>query len=349
MDAEEIKAFIPMAMATSLPTMPHRDAEQACRTILDHFPEAPCAPRLTLSARMYMDAMPCLVVSREKRSLHFDLTRQSELEKFYEKYLSGDIEHFKIYPENGPGFYKMLDLLKSENSLNAKLILTQMPGILTWGLSLRDLQGTPAWYNETMRDVLIKTLIMKAKWQEKKIAEVVPKARMIVTLGEPSLGVVSSAFGSVTEQEVIKAIDEIFEQVEGFTCVHCCSNMDWSQLTRTKTNIINFDAYQYSEKISLYPKEMESFLQKGGMLAWGIVPVFEEIILSENLESLVQKLEQGIGFLMAKGLGKQIILERSFITPCCTTAMLTIELAEKVFRYTQEISQVIRKRLMREV
>jgi hypothetical protein len=47
-----------------------------------------------------------------------------------------------------------------------------LPGPFTWGLSMTHQEtGTPAWYDATMRDVLIRALIMKARWQEKMMRD----------------------------------------------------------------------------------------------------------------------------------------------------------------------------------
>jgi len=331
-------------MATSLAPMPHRDAKEACRVILEKFPESPCIPRLSLSARMFMEGMPCLLINSEKRRLNFDLSRTEELEIFYEKYQSDELEYFAISPKYGPGFYSMIDMLRICPPKELKIIHIHMPGIVTWGLTLRDLQGKPAWYEPTMRDVLIKNLIMKAKWQERKIKENIPGIKTMVTLGEPTLSIVNSPFGSISGEEMISTLNEFFGSIESLSCVHCCSNMDWSQLMKANIYVINFDAFQYSEKIALYPNEINTFFKKGGILAWGIVPVEEEALISNNEDSLQRKLEKAIEELANEGIDKKLILERSFITPCCTTAMLSIKGAEKVYKITSNLSRLMREK-----
>jgi hypothetical protein len=336
--------FSPRFMATTLPTVPHRDPVKACRAILEYFPEAPCAPRLSLSARMFMDGMPCLLIDAEKRQLRYDLSREEELQRFYERVLSDDVDYFAIDPRHAPGFYALLDLLKQAAPPQLRLIHIQMLGLLTWGLTMTDLSGRPAWYDRTMREVLVNTLIMKTKWQAKKFREVLPQVDFLVTLGEPTLGLMDSPFGSISAEEVIQVLNEFFRQVEGLPCVHCCSNMDWGQLIRSETRVINFDAYQLTDKIALYPREIDGFLEKGGMLAWGIVPVGRETLESESEDRLLERLEEGMELLAGRGIDKQKLLERSFVTPCCTTATLTPEQAERVFQYTKNISHRLRQK-----
>jgi hypothetical protein len=335
--------FQPRCMATALPTMPHRDPEAACRVMLKNFPEAPCIPRLSLSIRMYLDGMPGLIIDPEKKQLRYDLSRGEQLQQFYERVLSEDLEPFAMNPKYASAFYALLRSLEKSPPPGLKLVHSQLPGLLTWGLSLIGPDGRPAWYDPVMREVLTDTLVMKVKWQQKKIREVLPEVPMMITLGEPSLGMMSSPFGGVLEGEVIEVLGDFFAKIEALGSVHCCSNMDWSQLMRSATQVINFDAYQFADKIALYPGEVRAFLERGGMLAWGIVPVSEEVFLSENKEHLRAKLEEGMDLLAKGGIERRRIVEQSFITPCCTTATLTPETAEQVFEYTQSLSREMRR------
>jgi hypothetical protein len=336
--------FQPRFMATTLPTMPHRDPVKACRAILENFPEAPCVPRLSLSLRMFMEGMPCLRVEGEKRQLRYDLSRQEELQRFYERVLSSDVDSFAMSPQYAPGFYALLDAFRQAAPPQLRLVHIQMPGLLTWGLSMTDSSGRPAWYDRTMREVLVNTLIMKTRWQAGKLREIFPEVGFLVTLGEPTLGLMDSPFGSVSAAEVVQVLNDFFGQVEGLSCVHCCSNMDWGQLMKSETRVINFDAYQYTDKMALYPREMNRFLEKGGMLAWGIVPVAKETLDSENEDGLLKRLEEGLELLAGRGIDKQKLLENSFVTPCCTTATLSTEQAEKVFQYTHNLSHRLRQK-----
>jgi hypothetical protein len=298
---------------------------------------------------MYLDGMPCLEIDAQRKKLSFDLSREKEIIEFYDRYSSGDVEYFAMNPDYGKSFYTFVDMLGSSKPESLKLVHTQMPGVLTWGLSLRDrFTEKPAWYDGTMRDILIKTLIMKGKWQEKRIKEAMPDIETMVTLGEPSLGVMGSAFGSVREDEVIAAIGEIFGEVEGFGCVHCCSNMDWSLLMKGSVKVINFDAYLFSEQMALYAEQIDEFMRNGGMLAWGIVPVTEEGIMSESEGSLFEKIEQAMELLGSAGVSRESVVERSFITPACVTSRLSTELAERAFSITRRVSQNIRKKYLDE-
>lgn len=105
---------------------------------------------------------------------------------------------------------------------------------------------------------------------------------------------------------------------------------------------MNFDAYEFMDKYPTYWREIKAFLDRGGYLAWGIVPTSSKIAgVSSN--DLVKKLEEGIAFLVNKGLSRTLIKERSLITPSCGTGTLTIEEAERVMSLTYRLSTIMQK------
>jgi hypothetical protein len=337
--------FSPRLMATHLAAMAHRDPEQACSLILKYFPEAPGIPRLTKSTRMYLEGIPCLVVDSSRRKLWFDISPEIE---FYERCEANDLDSFAISRESAPGMYALLERLREQPPKQLKMVHIQTPGPVSWGLSMTDGQGTPAFYQETMRDILVKTLAMKAKWQERKVREALPDVQTMVDFGEPSLVVHTSAVGSGPREDIIQALNEVLKAVEGLSCIHCCANIDWSILMETKTDAINFDAYEYADKIALYPKELKAFLERGGMLAWGIVPTSEEKIVQESADTLMGRLEKDLQLIVNGGIDRQTLLESSILTPSCATSMISPELGERAFRYTSEISRRMREKYFHE-
>jgi hypothetical protein len=128
--------------------------------------------------------------------------------------------------------------------------------------------------------------------------------------------------------------------VKGLKGIHCCGNTDWSVLLSTNLNILSFDAYSYLETLSLYPKELKAFLERGGILAWGIVPTSEDV-LKEEAESLVRRFKEGVETLSKNGID-QTLLQRAIITPSCGTASLSIPLSERVCHLTAEVSKRLR-------
>ena len=192
------------------------------------------------------------------------------------------------------------------------------------------------------RDVIVKATEMKARWLINKFKFL--GCEQICFVDEPILSAFgSSTYVSVQREDVVNYLSDVIQAIhkEGALAgTHCCGNTEWTILIEAGVDIINFDAYNYGETISYYPKEVNAFLERGGSLAWGIVPTSEEIN-QETPESLIAKLKTLIDNLAQKGINKSLIWERCLLTPSCGTGSLSVELAENIFEQLSEISRLL--------
>jgi len=336
----------PKFAATMMAFVPFRDMGQTLKVILECFPEAPCWPVLTRSMRHMLEGIPCLIFDREKKQVLMDFSpeREAELLEFYERVEAQDLDFFATSPETAPGFYALIEKLRHERPPELKWIAFQTAGPVLLADTLKQTDGTPVYHNETLRDVLTKGINMKTRWLEKKINEEVPGVEVVAGLPETTLINFTSAGGSGSREEIIRLIDEGFADLNCLTWIHCCANIDWTLLIDSTVDVINFDAYQHTEIIALYHKEFKAFLERGGMLAWGIVPVSNELIEKEDTQSLMEKLEYGINLLVSKGIDEALLAESSWVMPACDAVLLTPENADRAFKMTREISDKLKKK-----
>jgi len=336
----------PKFTAAMMAAVPYRDMERTLRVILENFPEAPSIPVMTRSMKWLLEGIPCLVFDREKRQVFMDPSpeREDELLEFYDRYDQGDLEYFSVTHKTAPFFYAMIERLKKDRPPGLKWIFFHTAGpVLLWDV-IKQLNGNPSIYHETLRDVLIKAANMKAKWLERKIKEEVPGVEVVADMPETTLVNFTSASGAGTKEDIIEAINEGFIGLTCLTWIHCCANIDWSLLIDSNVDVINFDAYQHSDRVSLYSEEFKGFLERGGMIGWGIVPVIEELILKESVDSLVEKLERAIELFVKKGIDEELLASSSWILPSCETVLLTPDQSDLVFSMTREISQIMRSK-----
>jgi hypothetical protein len=335
--------------ATGIGSLPHQDEDSAFHLILQSFPEIPFWPQLPrCSSRegmvlQYSEGFPSFRWDRKEQRFWIDTEEGFEeaVEKFYRAVDEKDIEPFGITKDYARGL-RILEMLASGGHRNRmQYIKGQVTGPVTFGLSLTDREGRPAFYDPTLRDILVKHLSSKARWMERRFQVLFPETASIVFFDEPSLSSFGSAFSALNREEVILSLNECFSAITGLKGVHCCGNTDWSLLLSTDLDILSFDAYGYLNALSLYPKELGRFLERGGILAWGIVPT-DENIRREDAASLVGRLKDGLKVLSDKGIDREL-LYRAILTPSCGTASLPIDLAEQVFRLTSEVSKRMRE------
>jgi hypothetical protein len=210
------------------------------------------------------------------------------------------------------------------------------------GLQVTDQTLRPILYDEVLADALAKHLRLKATWMEQQLRQM--NETVIVALDEPYLSAFGSAFISLSREQIITALEECFA---GLTCLkglHCCGNTDWSIVLETSVQILSLDAYGYAESLSLYPDAVRAFLQRGGIIAWGIVPQDGAEIAAATVEGLVERLEAAWALLTDKGIPLDDLLAACLITPSCGLGSVAVEPAERALELTAGVSEAVREK-----
>jgi len=345
-------AFHPKCLATGIGSFPHPDAASACELILNTIPEMPVWPQLSnIDFReqmeiQYSEGMPCVVLDEAKQRMYFDTSGDptGELEKFYENVMSENLEHFKISPDYSRGIYKMEKKICEKDLPSVKYFKNQVTGPVTFGLAIVDENKRSIYYNDVFRDVVVKGITMKARWILNKFKAL--GYNQVCFIDEPILSAFgSSTYVSVQREDVVSHIKEVVEAIrkeKALVGTHCCGNTEWPILIDAGVDIISFDAYEFGETIGYYPQEVKKFLEKDGVIAWGIVPTSEKIN-EETPASLSEKLKEKVKNLAHKGINEDLIWEKCLLTPSCGTGSLSVELSEKIFHHLSEVSHLLRR------
>jgi methionine synthase II (cobalamin-independent) len=336
-------------VATGIGSFPHKDRNEVFQLVLQYFPDIPFWPQLPKRSFLegmvvqYSEGFPSIKRDEKEQRVWIDTFQgfDKEVEKFYRFLEERKLESFEITEEFAIGLGLLKTLTSEDHRKEMKYMKGQITGPITFGLSLTDEQQKPIFYDPTLRDILIKHLSTKAQWMERRFGDLFPAIKTIIFFDEPSLSSFGSAFSGLNRQEVILSLNECFSAVRGLKGIHCCGNTDWSMLLSTDLDILSFDAYGYLETLSLYPRELKTFLEKGGILAWGIVPTSEDI-RKEDALSLIERFKKGVEALSRKGIDRAL-LQRAILTPSCGTASLPIPLAERVCQVTAEVSKRLRE------
>jgi len=337
-------------IATAIGSFPHKEEKKVLPLILRDFPYIPFWPQLPKRSFLegmvaqYSEGFPSLKVDKKEQRLWVDTSSgfDEDVEMFYQAVEKEDIQFFRISEDYARGLRLLKDIAREEVRKKIKYIKAQVTGPITFGLSLLDQDKKPIFYDPTWREILIHHLSFKARWLEKTLHGLFPGIPTILFFDEPALSSFGSAFSGLNQEDVLLSLNQCYSAVKGLKGTHCCGNTDWSLLLSTDLDILNFDAYGYLENLSLYPKELKKFLERGGILAWGIVPTSEDVE-KEDAQSLVKRFEKGVEILSKEGIDPKL-LKRAIITPSCGTASLSIELAERVCHLTAEVSNRLREK-----
>ena len=339
--------------ATGIGSMPFADADYACRKSLASFPDAPFwpqLPRLGFQEDMvaqYVEGIPGVTIDFNDKVIRGELSGGAvdEMTAFYESFIavsSGESwpAGFGAISESAArGLHAFKRLLKTQGK-SLPFVKVQTTGPCTFALGVKTTDSTPIYYSADYRDIVIKALAVKSRWQ---IREFAPFASQILCfIDEPVLSAFgSSAYLGVKREDVVAAIAEVAESIraEGaLSAVHCCGNTEWTMLIDAGVDIINFDSYEYGDTMALYHGAMKKYLEAGGLFAWGAVPT-SDAVRNESVESLELRLEEMIDLLASKGIDRDLIVSRALITPACGTGSILPADAEKVFSLVADLSR----------
>lgn len=333
--------------STGIGSLPLKDADKALSIIFDRIdiPFWPQLPKRDFREQMipqFSEGMPCIRLDQEKERIWVDVReeRSTEIYKFYETYLEGDPDRFSISEDFSPGFHKFTRKLKEDSSKRYNYLKGQVTGPITFSLGLTDQDRRPIYFDDELRDIATKLLSMKALYQIKKIEGF--GATVIIFIDEPTLSAIgSSLYLGIDRRDVEKALNEIIDAIHSggaLAGIHCCGNADWSLVASTGIDILSFDAYHFFHSITLYPEEIKGFINRGGCLAWGIIPTGEDIH-HETERGLIEKLNNNFGVLRKIGIEADRIMGQCLITPSCGTGTMEVAEAERVFELLLGVAQ----------
>ena len=334
--------------ATAIGSLPHVNIETACKLMLKSLPEIPCwpqLPRYSIKEDMciqYTEGLPCAKINEKALNIDVSQDTATALEGFYEAYLKNEPDLFRISRDYAAGFYEMINHLNKLTGKFPRAIKGQVVGPITLAGSIKLSSGITALYSEEFFDVIVKLIAMKAYWQFIQLSKY--NVPVIIFADEPSLTSFGSVFMNISREKAINALNEVYDIIKthgGLTGTHCCGNTDWAMLMESMVDIVSFDAYEFMDKYLMYWREIKAFLNRGGYLAWGIVPTSPKV-MSVSVNDLIEKLQEGIQFLTNKGFSRSLIKDRSIITPSCGTGTLAIKEAERVMALTYEISMIMK-------
>ncbi|MBU4534033.1 MAG: hypothetical protein U1D96_09775 [Eubacteriales bacterium] len=347
-----------MSLPMAIGSLPYRSPEPALTLIGRETPLIPHWPQLPLRGAQEGFVLQNLnllmevgVLERDGEKVVFATEAEDwpdRLAAFYMIYLAveeGDekaLDQFAMPEESATGFYAFLEAMKTGTG-DAVCLKGQVVGPLTAGFQLTDRAGRPAYYDDQIRDVIVKNLAMTARWQARVLAQFGLKT--LIFIDEPGISIFGqSTYITVTRQMIIDDMNAVVDGIRAGGAdsgIHSCAAVDWSILFESHTGVVSFDAYDYFDSMLPYRSELSRFLDRGGVVAWGIVPT-SEAARAETPETLAARLNAGWAQLTERGLNRANLQNQALITPACGTGTLPEDLAEHIYRLTTGVSRTLR-------
>jgi len=329
-------------LTTAMAVMPHKDVDRALEIALSmDIPFWPQLPHYNYYEDMYVQAsehFPGILLDMEKRTLRFSLEKFiAELEETMVHF--DEPEYFDISDTYSVIYRRFLNLDLSDRPA----IRGQLEGPISFGFNVVNQDDRPILFDDTVRPFMLEFMAKRVNVQLARLKKLNPNAFMFVD--EPGLQFLFSAMAGYGDQAARGDMEAFFAMIERPRGVHLCGNPDWDFLLGLDLDVLSLDVYSNGEVFSSYAAAIKRFLDRGGIIVWGIVPTNFEPFEQENVESLKKRLKAIWSVLEEKGIDREFLLSRSLLSPatCCLVNPDGKKTVEKAFRGISTLSAELRE------
>ncbi|MFP4454014.1 MAG: hypothetical protein ACLFNW_11465 [Desulfobacterales bacterium] len=330
-------------MTTAMAVMPHTDADRALDVALSlDIPFWPQLPRLNYYEDMYVQAaehFPGIVLDIENRKLSFLMEKfMEEAEEVMAKF--DDPELFDVSPDYSAVYHKFLAMDFSDRPA----IRGQLEGPISFGFNVADENDRPILFDDSVRPFMFEFMARRVNVQLTRLKQKNENAFMFVD--EPGLQFLFSAMSGYGDVQAKADMELFFSLIDRPRGVHLCGNPDWDFLLNLDIDILSLDVYTNGEVFGSYVPAIKRFLERGGVLCWGLVPTNTEPFENESEDSLEDMLETLWKKLYAKGVDRDQLLSQSLLSPatCCLVNPDIEKTVERGFASVKRLSEKLHEK-----
>jgi len=330
-------------LTTAMAVMPHKDVSRALELVLSlDVPFWPQLPHVSYYEDMYVQAsehFPGILLDLKKRTVRFSM--EKFIGEFEEAMAHFDEpEYLDISETYSTVYHRFLDLDLSDRPA----IRGQLEGPISFGFHVLDQDDRPILFNDTIRPFMIEFLAKRANVQLNRLKNLNTNAFLFID--EPGLQFLFSALSGYGDVAARGDMETFFSSIERPRGVHLCGNPDWDFLLNLDLDILSLDVYSNGEVFVPYAQSIHRFLDRGGVIVWGVVPTNVEPFEKETIDSLEKRLTQLWTFLADEGIDPAFLLSRSMLSPatCCLVNPDGGKTVERAFDIIQALSLRLREK-----
>jgi len=328
-------------LTTAMAVMPHTDVDRAMEMALSlDIPFWPQLPNLNYYEDMYVQAaehFPGILLDLDARTLRFSVDQFAlDLEDTMARF--DDPTFFDISETYSVVYHRFL----TQDVADRAAIRGQLEGPISFGFNVLDQDERPILFDDTVRPFMFEFMARRINVQLDRLRALNENAFMFVD--EPGLQFLFSAMAGYGDVKAKEDLDYFFSLVDRPRGIHLCGNPGWDFLLGLDMEVLSMDLYTNAEIFSSYASSIHRFLQKGGVIVWGIVPTGFDIFAGEDIPSLTRQLEQVWSVLEQKGIDRALLLNQGLLSPatCCLVNPDKEKTVEQAFRTVQRMSGELR-------
>ena len=331
-------------LTTAMAVMPHKDPSRALETALGlDIPFWPQLPLFSYYEDMYVQAaehFPGIILDTANRHLAFSTEKfLSEVEETLNHFQ--DPDYFDISPDYSTVYHRFLDLELADRPA----IRGQLEGPISFGFNIQDQdEERPILFNDTVRPFLLEFMAQRVNVQLRRLKQRNVNAFMFVD--EPGLEFIFNAMSGYGDVQGRKDLEYFFSLIERPRGIHLCGNPDWDFLLQQDLDVLSLDVFSNGERFTSYTRSIQEFLDREGILIWGITPTNIEPFEQQNLDSLETTLEGLWDRLASRGIDKEQLISKSLLSPatCCLVNPDGTRTVELAFQQIKDLSHRLREK-----
>ncbi len=329
-------------LTTAMGVMPHTDVDKALNIALSlDIPYWPQLPNYSYYEDMYVQAsenFPGIILDLERRTVKFST------EKFYEELDNAmsnweNDDFFDVSEKYSVVYHKFLSLDLSKYIA----IRGQMEGPISFGFYVKDENDRPILFNDEIRPFMFEFMAKRVNVQLKRLKEKNKNAFMFID--EPGLQFLFSALSGYSDVFAKQDIENLFAMIERPRGIHLCGNPDWDFLFGFDMDIASIDIHTNQKVIPLYGNSIKNYIERGGIIVWGVVPTNYEPFKNENLDSLKELLKKIWDIVIKAGVDREQLLAQSLLSPatCCLINKDKDKTVNEAFEVLKRLSNELRE------
>ncbi|MEI7644499.1 MAG: hypothetical protein WCJ55_09475 [Chloroflexales bacterium] len=339
-------AFAPACLPVLRGGLPHATAHDALALVVSVTPDLPAWP--AVPERSFRETalaqaaagFPGLTIDPEYARISVDhAAAEIGLDHLGLAYLRSEPGAGILPSDHAAGLGELLRLVGHGH--HARALKGEVLGPVSLALQLTDEDDRPLAYDPALREALLHHLSLRVAWHHEQLS---PYAdNVIICLDEPSLDALSLPLCPIDWEEGMGMIERLLADMPGCRGICLGGGVSWAAVLALPIDLVLFDAYEHGAALIQSAEAVSSFLERGGMLGWGIVPADPVALAHEHADLLTQRLERAVDYLSAVGgLDHGRILAASLITSSASLANLSVEAAEQALRMCAAVSRRLR-------
>lgn len=234
------------------------------------------------------------------------------------------------------------DLLRQAEQRHVRGCYLELSGPVSLGLQIVDERERPLAYDAPLREALAQQLALRGVWLHQHVS--LSLGTVVIGLDEPFLEALDSPFCPLDWEEGGALLARSLVELPAPRALCVAGAPNWAAVLALPVDCVFFDAYAQSAGLIHAASAVAGYLDRGGRLAWGIVPSDAQLLAQERAETLAHRFMSSVAYLAAAGdIALEKLLMSAFISTSSRLGHLPPDVASHAVHCCTEVATWLRQ------